>query len=165
MLSTFLKQPKYNRNPERSLKPTVEIGRMAFKDELKRSVLLDINCQADDTLESKTVDGYKMHLEHLNKRLKSNGCDTIYTACVIGQCLTELKHIYRVNKKLFICATKDMFIISYVYFFIDLCDLATTYYRVSRISLLLRTVQRKFKLIRRLCAKMRISGCVATNKC
>ena len=60
-------------------KPTVEIGRMTFKDELKRSVLLDINCQAGDTPESKTADGCKTHLEHLNKRLKSNGCDTIYT--------------------------------------------------------------------------------------
>ena len=90
----------------------------------------------------------KTHLEHLNKRLKSNGCDAIYTTCEIGQCLTELKHIYRGNKKLLICATKDLFTISYVYFFIDLCDLATTYYRVSRISLPLRTVRSKFKLIK-----------------
>ena len=50
---------------------------MAFKYELKRSVLLDINCQADDTPESRTADGYKMHLEQLNKCLKSNGCDAI----------------------------------------------------------------------------------------
>ena len=82
---------------------------MVFKDELKRGVLLDINFQADDTPESRTVDGYKTHLEHLNKRLKSNGCDTIYTACMIGQCLTELKHIYHGNKKLLICATKNLF--------------------------------------------------------
>ena len=75
-------------------KLTVEIGRMAFKGELKRSVLLNINCQADDTPESRTADGYKTHLEHLNKRLKCNGCDAIYTACRIGQCLTELKQIY-----------------------------------------------------------------------
>ena len=121
---------------------------MAFKDELKRSVLLDINCQADDTAESTTADGYKAHLEHLNKRLKSNGCDAIYTACIIGQCLIELKHIYYGNKKLLMCATKDLFSISYVYFFIDLCDLATTYYRVSRISLPLRIVKRKSKLIK-----------------
>ena len=40
-----------------SNKPAVEIGGMAFKDELKRSILLDINCQADDTPESKTADG------------------------------------------------------------------------------------------------------------
>ena len=89
---------------------------MAFKDELKRSVLLDINCQVDDTPESKTVDGYKAHLGHLNKGLKSNGCDAIYTACIIGQCLTELKHIYCGNRKLLMCATKDLFSISYVYF-------------------------------------------------
>ena len=85
-------------------KPVVEIGVMAFKDELKRSVLLDINCQADDTPESKTADGYKTHLEHLNKRLNSNGCDAVYTACMIGPYLTELKHIYRGNKKILICA-------------------------------------------------------------
>ena len=72
----------------------VDIGRMAFKDELKRSVLLDINCQADDTPEPKTADGYRTHL---NKRLKSNRCDAIYTACMIGQCLTEFKHIYHAN--------------------------------------------------------------------
>ena len=46
------------------------------------------------------------------------------------------------------CATKDLFGMSYVYFFIDLCDLATTYYWVSRISLPLRTVRSKFKLIK-----------------
>ena len=51
-------------------KPTVVFDRMAVKEELKRSVLLDINCQVDDTPECKTADGYKAHLEHLNKRLK-----------------------------------------------------------------------------------------------
>ena len=129
-------------------KPTVEFDRMAFKDELKRSVLLDINCQVDDTPERKTADGDKTHLGHLNKCLKSNGRDAIYTACIIEQCLTELENIYRGNKTLLICSTKDLFTISYVYFFIDLCDLATTYHRVSRISLPLRTVLRKFKLIK-----------------
>ena len=43
-------------------KPPIEFDRMAFKDELKRSVLFDINCQADDTLESRTADGYKTYL-------------------------------------------------------------------------------------------------------
>ena len=129
-------------------KPTAEFDRMAFKDELKRSVLLDINCQVDDTPESKTVDGYKAHLGHLNKHLKSNECDVIYTACIIGQCITELEHIYCGNKKLLMCATKDLFSIKYVYIFIDLCDLATTYYRVSHISLPLRIVRSKFKLNR-----------------
>ena len=128
--------------------PAIELERMSFKDELKRSVLLDINCQADDTPESRTADGCKTHLEHLNKRLKSNGCDAIYTACMIDYCLTELKHIYRGNKKLLICATKDLCTINYVDFFIDLCDLATTDYRLSRISLPLRIVQTKFKLIK-----------------
>ena len=83
-------------------KPAAECDRMALKDELKRSVLLDINCHVDDTLECKTVDGYKTHLGHLNKRLKSNGRDAIYTACIIGQSLTELKNFYRGNKKLLI---------------------------------------------------------------
>ena len=89
-------------------KPTVEFDRTAFKDHLKRSVLLDINCQVDDTPECKTADG------HLNKRLKSNGRDAIYTACIIWQCLTELKNIYRGNKKLLICAKKDLLSIRYV---------------------------------------------------
>ena len=44
-------------------KPAVEIGRMAFRDELKRRVLLDINYQAEDAPESRTADGYKTHLE------------------------------------------------------------------------------------------------------
>ena len=75
-------------------KPAAEYDRMAFKDELKRSVLLDINCQVDDTPEFTTADGYKAHLKHLNKRLTSNGRDAIYTACIIGQCLTEInKHL------------------------------------------------------------------------
>ena len=65
-------------------KPAAECDRMAFKDEFKRSVFLDINCQFDDTPEVTTADGYKMHLKHLNKRLKSNGRDAVYTACIIG---------------------------------------------------------------------------------
>ena len=48
----------------------------------------------------------KTHLENLNKRLKSNGCDAVYMACMIGQCLTELTEIYHGNKKLSINATK-----------------------------------------------------------
>ena len=75
-------------------KPAIEFYRMAFTDELKLNVLLDINCQADDTPESRRADGYKTHLEPLNKRLKSNGCDAVYTACMTGQCLTDLKQIY-----------------------------------------------------------------------
>ena len=118
------------------------------KMNLKRSVLLDINCQVDDTPEFTTADGYNAHFKHLNKRLNSNGRDAIYTACIIGQCLCERKDMYRGNKKLLIYATKDLFSISYVYFFIDLCNLATTYYRVSHISLPLKTVLRKFKLIK-----------------
>ena len=58
-------------------KPAIEISRMAFKDELKRSVLLDINCQADDTPESTTADGYRTHLEYLNKRMNSDECDAV----------------------------------------------------------------------------------------
>ena len=50
-------------------KPAVDFDRMAFIDELMRSVLLDINCQVDDTPESTTADGYKAHLGHLNKLL------------------------------------------------------------------------------------------------
>ena len=83
-------------------KPAAECDKMAFKDELKRSVFLDINCQVDDTPVFTTADGYKAHLKHLNKRQKSNGCDAIYTSCIIGQCLTELKNIYRRNNKLLI---------------------------------------------------------------
>ena len=73
-----------------SHKHKVEFDRTAFKDELKRSVLLDIYCQVDDTPECKTADDYKTHLRNLNKRLKSNGRDAIYTACIIGQSLADL---------------------------------------------------------------------------
>ena len=76
--------------------------------------------QVEDQPESRTADGYKTHLELLSKRLKYNGRQTVYTACMIDQCLSELKQIYHGNKKLFICATKHLFTISYVYFFIDL---------------------------------------------
>ena len=100
--------------------------------------------------ECKTADGYKTHLRNLNKRLKSNGRDAIYTACIIGQSVTDLQKIYCGNKILLICAMKDLFAISYVYFFIKFYDLASTYYRISRISLTLRTVLTKFKLIKRI---------------
>ena len=127
-------------------KLAAECDRMALKDELKQRVLLDINCQVDDTPAFTTADGNKAHLKHLNKRMKSNERDAIYTACIIGQILTELTNFYRGNKQLLICATKDLFSISYV--FIDLCNLATTCYRVSHISLPLQIVRSKFKLIK-----------------
>ena len=91
-------------------KPTVEFDRTAFKYQLKRSVLLDINFQVDDTPEYETADGYKTHLGHLTKRLKSNRRDAIYTAWSIGQYLTNLKNIYRGNKKtLNICHERLVF--------------------------------------------------------
>ena len=69
-----------------------------------------------------------------------------FTACMIGQCLSELKEIYHGNKKLLIYATKHLFTISYAYFFIELFNLATIYYRISCISLPLGVVRGKFKL-------------------
>ena len=129
-------------------KPAAKFNRTVFKEQLKRSVLLDINCHVDDAPEISIADGYKTHLGHLNKRLKANGRDAIYTACAIGNNLTELKKLYGGNKKLLICATKDLLSISFVYFFIDLCDFATTYYGVSHILLPLSTVRNKFKLIK-----------------
>ena len=110
-------------------KSAIEIDITAVKDELKRSVLLEINCQADNTPESRTEDGYKTHLGHLNKRLKSN---VVYTACMIGQCLTDLKRIYHGNNKLLIYATKHLFAICYVYFFVDFFDLVTTLSRLLK---------------------------------
>ena len=107
-----------------------------------------MNEQIEDQPESRTADGYKTHLELLSKRLKYKGRQTVYTDCMIGQCLSELKQKYQGNKKLFICATKYLFTISYVYIFIDLFNFATTYYRISCISLPLAVVRRKFKLIK-----------------
>ena len=45
---------------------------------------------------------------------EANGRDAIYTACTIGNGLTELKKLYSGNKKLLICATKDLVSIMYV---------------------------------------------------
>ena len=125
-----------------------EIDKATFKDELQRSILLNMNKQIENQPESRTVDGYKTHLELLSKRLKSKGRQTDYTACMIGQCVSELKQKYQGNKKLFICATKHLLTISYVYFVIDLFNFATTYYRISGISLPLAIVRRQFKLIK-----------------
>ena len=75
-----------------------------------------MNEQIDDEPESRTADGYKTHLELLSKRLKYKGRQTVYTACIIGQCLSELKQIYNRNKKLLVHARKHLFTISYVYF-------------------------------------------------
>ena len=95
----------------------LENYKITFRDELQRSVLLRMNEQIEDQPEFRTADGYKTHLELLSKRLKSNGRQTVYTACMIGQCLYEFKKIYHGNKKLLLCATKHLFTISYVYFF------------------------------------------------
>ena len=47
-------------------KPAAKFDRKAFKEHLKRSVLLEINCHVDDAPEISTADGYKTHLGHLN---------------------------------------------------------------------------------------------------
>ena len=107
-----------------------------------------MNGQIDNQPEFRTTDGYKTHLELLSKRLKYNGRQIVYTACMISQCLSELKQIYNGNKKLLLHATEHLFTISYVYFFIDLFYLATIYYRVSCISLPLGVVRRNLKLIK-----------------
>ena len=95
-------------------KPIHEINKATCRDELQRSVLLSMNEQIEDQPESRTAAGYKTHLKLLSKRFKYNGRQTLYTACMIGQCLSELKQIYHGNKKLLICATKRLFSISYV---------------------------------------------------
>ena len=64
---------------------------------LQQSVLLRTKEQIEDQPKTRTADGYKTHLELLSKRLKSNGRQTVYTACMIGQCLYELKKIYQRN--------------------------------------------------------------------
>ena len=74
-------------------------------------------------------------LEFIRKRLKYNGRQTVYKACMIGQCLSQQKQIYNENKKFFMHATKHLFTISHAYFFIDLFNLVTIYDRVSCISL------------------------------
>ena len=125
-----------------------EFNKATFRDELQRRVLLSMNEEIADQPESRTADGYKIHMELLSKRFKSNGRQTVYTNFMIGQCLYELKQIYHGNKKLLIFATTHLFTISYVYFLIDLFNFATTYYRISRISLPLAVVRRKFKLIK-----------------
>ena len=125
-----------------------EKDKTTFEDQLKRSVILSMNEQIEDQPVSRTADGYKIHIELLTKRIKSNCHQTVYTACMIGQCLYELKQIYHGKKKLLIYATKHLLIIGYVYFLIDLFNFATTYYRITRISLPLALVHRKFKLIK-----------------
>ena len=125
-----------------------EIDKTTFRDELQPSILLRMNEQIEDQPESRTADGYKTHLKLLSKRLKYNGRQAVFTACMIGQCLSESKQIYHGNKKLLICAIKHFFTIGYVYFCIYLFNFATTYYRISCISLPLAVVRRKFKLRR-----------------
>ena len=47
-------------------RPAEKFDRTVFKEQLKRSVLLDINSHVDDAPEITTADGYKTHLGHLN---------------------------------------------------------------------------------------------------
>ena len=72
-----------------------EIKKATFRDELQRSVLLRMNEKIEDQPESRTADGYKTHLELLSKLLKSKGRQTVYTTCMIGQYLSELKQKYQ----------------------------------------------------------------------
>ena len=40
-------------------KPAAKFDRTEFKEQVKRSVLLDINCHVDDAPEISTADGYR----------------------------------------------------------------------------------------------------------
>ena len=71
-----------------------EMNKATVRDELQRSVSLSMTEYIEDQPEHRTTDGYKIHLELLSKRIKSDGRQTVYTACLIGQCLYELKQIY-----------------------------------------------------------------------
>ena len=51
----------------------LENNKSTFRDVLPRSVLQRMKEQIEDQTESRTVDGYKTHLELLSKRLQSNG--------------------------------------------------------------------------------------------
>ena len=124
-----------------------------------------MNEHIEDQPELRTADGYKIHLELLCKRFKSDGLQTVYKACMIGQCLYELKQIYHGKKKLLIFATKHLFTICYVYFLIDLFNFATTYYRISCISLPFAVVRRKFKLIKEIVNEDEDFGCMVMNEC
>ena len=68
---------------------------------------------------------------------------------MIGQYLTELKQIYHGNKKRLIYATKHLFVISYVYFLMT-CMISAQGIIGCHVSLPLRTVLRKFKLIEKI---------------
>ena len=67
-----------------------EKDKTTFEDELNRSVTLSMNGQIEDQPVSTTAYGYKTHIELLTKRLKYNCRFTVFTACMIEQCLYEL---------------------------------------------------------------------------
>ena len=60
-----------------------------------------------DEPEFRTTDGYKTHQELLSKRLKYNERQTVYTACMFGQCLSELQQMYNGNKN-FCCVLQNI---------------------------------------------------------
>ena len=70
------------------------MNKATFRDELQRSVSLSMTEPIEDQPELRTADGYKIHLELFSKRFKSDGRQTVYTVCMIGQCLYDLKQIY-----------------------------------------------------------------------
>ena len=58
----------------------------ASSDKNQQQNVIESHSQVDDTPGFITADGYKEHFKHLNKRLKSNGGDAVYTARTIQQC-------------------------------------------------------------------------------
>ena len=64
-------------------KPIHEFNKATVREELQRSVLLSVNEHIEDQPELRIADGFKIHLELLSKRFKSNGRQTVYTAYMI----------------------------------------------------------------------------------
>ena len=60
--------------------PINEMNKATFKVELQLSVSLSMTEHIEDQPELRTAAGYKIHLERLSKRFKSDVRQTVYTA-------------------------------------------------------------------------------------
>jgi hypothetical protein len=123
-----------------------------FRNELKKSVMMKDFSTVEDGKTYKNKRDALEHIDLLHKRLKTEKKKQVFCACLIGNAFSHLKKLYgktmrQMYKEI---EEKTGYKKSYVCFLIALAEFATTYNRVAYITLSLHSINKHFKLIKKI---------------
>ena len=135
--------------------PTNDDQEQRFYEEMKESVTLRKYTEVDDSLPT-TQDDMGRQLKELHANLRCHKRMQTYIKCLMGRNLFLLQNTLE-NKKDFITLAHQYLPISYskseIYFMINLYKLSEEFPRISFVTLSIRKMKAKFKLIRELVSK------------